>query len=84
MVLIMFGYDILCLFVYCYFGKLATESFLNMSDGLYQSNWFKLPVNLQKYFVPMIQNTQRPLYYHGFGIAVLNLETFTKVKHMTN
>lgn len=27
----------------------------------------------------MIENIQRPLYYHGFGLAILDLETFTRV-----
>lgn len=31
----------------------------------------------------MIKNVQRPIYYHGFGIAIamINLETFTNVKY---
>lgn len=56
-------------FLYCYFGKSATDSY-----------WQKLPIELQKYLILMIANMQRPLYYHGFGIAVLDLETFIKVK----
>lgn len=67
------------LFLYCYYGKLTTNSFVEMSHGLYESNWVELPVNLQKYYILMLANIQIPLYYHGFGVAVLNLETFTKV-----
>lgn len=67
------------LFVYCYVGKMATESYTRMFDCLYECNWLDLSREHQKYFIIMIENTQRPLYYHGFGIAVLNLETFTKV-----
>ncbi|XP_055297981.1 odorant receptor 22c-like [Sitodiplosis mosellana] len=64
------------LFVYCYFGKVATESYTKIPNYLYDANWQQVPVNLQKYIIVMIANGQRPLYYHGFGIAVLNLETF--------
>lgn len=67
------------LFIYCYFAKLATESFLKMTDCLYECNWFELPTKLEKYFPFMIQSAQKPIYYHGFGIIILNLETFTKV-----
>lgn len=67
------------LFIYCYFGKLATESYQNMADCLYESNWWELPVELQKYFLLMNVNMQRLLFYHGFEVAVLNLETFSKV-----
>lgn len=67
------------LFLYCYFGKLATDSYKEMADSLYEVNWHELPIELQKYFVLMIANTQKPLYYHGFGVATLNLETFCLV-----
>lgn len=70
------------LFVYCYFGKVATESYQQMADCLYECNWWELPVNLQKYTLLMNMNMQRLLYYHGFEVAVLNLETFSKVSHL--
>lgn len=71
--------SLLILFMYCYFGKIASESSLGIANLLFQANWQALPVNLQKYFVIMITNAQAQLYYHGFGVAFLNLETFTKV-----
>lgn len=52
---------------------------MGIATLLFQANWQALPLKLQKYFVVMITNAQTPLYYHGFGVAVLNLETFTKV-----
>lgn len=68
------------LFLYCLFGILASENFERMADCLYESNWFEFPIKSQKYIWIMIFNTQIPLFYHGFGIAVLNLETFCDVK----
>lgn len=70
---------IFILTLYCYYGKVATDSFGMMADCLYEFDWFKLPLDLQKYFVIMIGNAHRPIYYTGSGIAALNLETFTKV-----
>lgn len=67
------------LFLYCFFGKLATESFQEMADSLSESNWLNLDVALQKYYILMIRNAQIPLEYSGFGIAPLNLITFSKV-----
>lgn len=69
----------LILFLYCFFGKIASESSMGIANLLFQANWQALPLKLQKYFIIMIANAQIPLYYHGFGVAVLNLETFTKV-----
>lgn len=70
------------LFLYCFFGKLATDSFDNMAYCMYASKWQALPINLQKYFILMIGNMQRPLYYHGFNVAYLNLETFCRVTNL--
>lgn len=67
------------IFVYCYYGLMATESYEDMAQCLFESNWRKLSVELQKYIILMIQNTQRSLYYHGFEIFILNLETYLKV-----
>lgn len=68
------------MFLYCYFGVLATESFKSMTDSLYESEWSKFPVALQKYVIVMIANMQKPLRYHGFGIANLDLVTFIGVR----
>lgn len=70
---------IMILFFFCFFGKLATESFEKMTICLFECNWLEFPIDVQKCILLMIQNAQRPMYYHGLGIAVLNLEIFSKV-----
>lgn len=67
------------IFLYCFFGQMASRSYEKMADSLYEFDWHKLPVNLQKHVILMIANTQQPLFYDGFGVVVLNLETFTSV-----
>lgn len=68
-------------FVYCYFGMLSTESYMEMSDNLYyELNWSKLPIKLQKYLVVMILSMQKEIYYHGFEVARLDLRTFIQVR----
>lgn len=67
------------LFLYCYFGKQANYSFEKMADVFYDCNWQSLPYRLQKNFIVALANTQIPIYYHGFGVAFLTLETFTNV-----
>lgn len=74
-----FGFDISIVFVLCLFGRLATESFDQLQNYLFESDWRNLPLNLQKDYFLMLVNAQRSLHYHGFGIVNLNLETFTKV-----
>lgn len=67
------------MFVYCYYGEMANDSFQRMADALYESNWLNLPFHLQKYYVLMMPNAQRSLYYHGFHVCDLSLSTFAKV-----
>lgn len=59
---------------------MATQSYEDMANCLFEGNWQKLSVRLQTFLIPMIENAQRPIYYHGFGVAVLNLETFMRVR----
>lgn len=68
------------LFLYWYFGKRSTEYFEEMANCLYESNWPKLSIKLQKYLILMIANMQKPIYYHGLSIANLDLKTFNQVR----
>lgn len=68
------------LLLYCYFGKLASESYEKMCDCIFfKLNWYEFPIELQKYVIVMIANMQKPINYHGFGIINLDLETFARV-----
>lgn len=67
------------LFLYCYFGEKSHQAYADLADIFYAANWTHLPVNLQKYFVVMIGNAQPEIFYHGFGVAYLNLNTFLRV-----
>lgn len=59
---------------------MATTSYEDMANTLYECNWVDLPLELRRNIVLMITNAQRPLFYHGFHIAVLDLKTLTTVK----
>lgn len=69
------------LFVYCYFGKIGSDSFARMPDCLYCIlNWRELPPELKMYVVLIIRNMQKPIYYYGFSVAVMDLNTFIYVR----
>lgn len=72
---------LMILFLYCFFGKMATESFAKICDRVFEMNWQKLPLKSQKYVILMITNMQIPLYYHGFEVAVMDLNTFVRVRN---
>lgn len=58
---------------------MTTDCYGKMADCLFESNWQGLPVDLQRSLILMIKQSQKPLYYHGFGIAILDLVTFRDV-----
>lgn len=58
---------------------MAHDSFEQMSDCLYECDWHVFSYDVKRHILFMITNIQRPLYYHGFGVAILELETFVKV-----
>lgn len=67
------------LFIYCYFGVKTTENYERMADSLYECDKPEMHVEIQKYIYLMTMNMRKPCFYHGFGVAALNLETFTTV-----
>lgn len=66
------------LLLYCYCGKIATESFEKMGQSAYDMNWQQFPIKLQRHFILIIGNAQRSLCYRAFGMTV-DLETYTHV-----
>lgn len=67
------------LFFYCYFGQLATVSYTKIADCLFESELYNQSTDYQKNLVLMIRIAQKATYYHGFGVAYLNLDTFGRV-----
>lgn len=64
---------------FCYFGLVTAKSFEMTGERLYECNWYDLPIELKRYFIMMIGNAQRPMYYSGHNLVILNMETPLKV-----
>lgn len=72
------------MFLYCYFGQSATANYEMMADCVFNMEWYKHPTKLQKHFILMIANMQKPIYYHGFYVARMDLNTFVRVSCLGN
>lgn len=68
------------LFLYCFFGSLATDSFSRISDCVYDSRWYELPTELKIYPIMILGNSHLPLRFYGHKIVSMNLGTFQKVR----
>lgn len=67
------------LLAYCYLGKVASESYIHMSDCIYELKWPKLRVRMQKSVILMIASMHESIFYHGLKIILLDLNTFIRV-----
>lgn len=65
--------------LFCYIGSMTSISFLGFGDTSYESNWLKMPINLQRFIQLIIADAQRPLIFTGMGLVDLNLRAFAKV-----
>lgn len=66
-------------FTYCLYGDKTTSNYEGLAEDLYEKNWYELPNQIKKYFLIMIMSAQKPVYYHGMHLTVLELTVFTKV-----
>lgn len=45
-----------------------------MSDCLFESNLYELPIELRKFYVIVLMNAQRTQYHNGYSVINLKLE----------
>lgn len=67
------------LYLICLGGDVVSRNFIMYADCLFETDWYKMANPLQKYFIIMIAETQKPLYFDGYSIININLEAFSKV-----
>lgn len=60
---------------------IVTDNALKYADIIFDSDWHKIPNELQKYYIIMIGETQRPIYLDGYGLIRVSLEAFSRVRH---
>lgn len=72
-------YTTTALYLYCYCGQVSTDSYTSIADRLYNSEWVSAPIKLRRMYVLMIAHAQKRMYYRGYGVVDLNLETYLRV-----
>lgn len=66
-------------FLICNLGEMVTSAFLELDETVYAILWYNLPVELQKYLVPMLLSTQRPVIMKGVFALDCSRDTFKQV-----
>lgn len=67
------------LFVFCFLGAVVTDNFSKLPDIMYETKWYRLPPTIQKHYILIMANMQRPHVFDGFHVVCLDLDRFTKV-----
>lgn len=68
------------LYLYCESAQLATDNLILFGDEVFDSNWYELPNEIQKTYILIIANAEKPLKYDGLHMTYLNLPTFSQVR----
>lgn len=67
------------IFCFCHFGSQTTERFENIGIFVYELNWYRYPIELQKHLQMIILSSQKGCYIEGYCNTQCTRETFKQV-----
>ena len=70
------------MFLYCEFGEMVTNQFNELNERFSKCNWYLLPIEMQRMFVIVMANTQRPAMIQGYANVVCTRESFKQVRKL--
>lgn len=62
-----------------YLGQKFNTISMNLSDMIYQSEWYLYPQSVRRFMLIMLMRSQRPFCVRAYGVMELNLENFVRV-----
>lgn len=65
--------------MFCFFGDEVTNRFIEISDSIYDLNWYMLPIRERRLMSVMMLVTQKPVYLEGIANIQCTRENFKKV-----
>lgn len=68
-----------CLHTYCSNGSTVTFSCSQFARAIYNSHWYKYPIELQPFLMMMMRRAQKPFYFTGYEFGQCSMENFTAV-----
>lgn len=66
-------------YLFCYFGGNITHQFEDIGNAIYQLDWYKLPLDMQKDLQIVIALAQKRIYMRGYGDTRTTHSVFKKV-----
>lgn len=66
-------------YLYCYYATFACDRVASIGDTVYNSNWYKQSVEMQRRNILIIAYSQQPVHFTGFNLFPCTLEIFGHV-----
>lgn len=73
---------VLSILPYCYYSSRIVLKIQRTADVAFESNWYELPLDMQKNIKPMIAFAQMKRTVNGFGLFNADLEGFMNVRKL--
>ena len=67
------------LFALCYYGEEINTAFEEMSDQIYQCDWYSFPYEVRRKLPTVMLVAQDPVYIQSFGGIRCTRDTFKRV-----
>lgn len=71
--------QILFNYVTCHYATNATQRVYSITDLVYASKWYMLPVNEQRLLILILNRAQKPPLLQGYGIITCSMASFLRV-----
>lgn len=67
------------IYIICQYGDILTGKFAELSETIYQLDWYKFPSEIQQILPTLLIGAQQPVFVEGFGNIRCTCEVFKKV-----
>lgn len=66
-------------FVYSYYAENIYDKTSNLSNVMYATSWYNMPIDIQRIVIFIIMQSQREFCFHCYGIYTVSLANFSLV-----
>lgn len=70
------------IFLYCEIGERVTHEFNEFNEQFCQCNWYSFSIEMQRMFIIVMSNTQRPAIIQGYANTVCTRDAFKQVRRV--
>lgn len=65
--------------LFCELGEMISKQYDEVDQQLFECNWYKFPVEIQRMLIIFTANTQQPVRILGYGNVLCTRDTLKKV-----